>query len=223
MVLIYISTSPAKAQHTDTTFISRKKTKDYYWAIYIEKNRQSKKYKNLLDFKMNKWDAKNYKESLDSLKKRKIIKIKALAGLPKEWLPLYLYKGKYYIYYPCEWDNGDRRILTDSTLVDPSMEGPIPRPLQTVKKINANTYYLQLKAFYSIGPPISTLIIHIIDAKNNIAVWEDTSQQGPYRYGLYVAKQSAANFDMVVNYCDNNRVPEFEFDKIDYTALLKGH
>jgi hypothetical protein len=54
-----------------------------------------------------------------------------------------------------------------------------------------------------------------------IAVWEDLGQPLPYCYGLYIAREKANNFDMIVNYCAQNKVDEFEFDKIDYPALLK--
>jgi uncharacterized protein (UPF0333 family) len=224
ILLFFISTIafPAKIVETDTTFISREVTNNYYHAVYIEKNRKSKDYKNLLNFKMAKWDADGYKENLTYLKKHEAIKTKVLVNLAKEWMPLYKYKGKYYIYSPSEWGNIDRRILTDSTLIYWSMESPTPAPFQVVKKINQHTYFIQSKAFYLDEKPFSKLTIHIIDVKKNITIWESTLSNGSKHYGLYVARQNAANFDMIVNYCNEHKVMEFQFDQIDYLALLKG-
>ncbi|MEB0303024.1 hypothetical protein, partial [Mucilaginibacter sp. 5C4] len=62
----------------------------------------------------------------------------------------------------------------------------------------------------------------IIDPKNMVTVWEDTSLPFDYRYTLYVAKEHAAKFDMVVNYSKMDKMPEFDFDKINYKKLIKG-
>lgn len=222
-LLLLFNTSLIKAQRHDTTFIFRKVTKDQYHAVYIERDRRSKKYTRLLNFKMDKWDADGYQQSLLLLKKQKPFKTKLPTGLPKEWMPLYLYKGKYYIYYPSEWGEIGRRMITDSTLVYWSMDTPEPEPIQAAEKINEHTFYIRSKAFFIPHPPVSKLIIHIIDVKNGVAVWEDTSLSGNDRYGLYVSKQKARNFDMIVNYCREYKVDEFQFDKINHPALLKGH
>jgi hypothetical protein len=107
----------------DTDFITREVTKENYCAAYIEHNRQSKLY-DILDFKMDRYESNDYNEEYKSLKKRHPhnLKIYDLAGLPKEWIPLYKYKGKYYIYYPSDWGDLGRRVITDSTMELPPVQ-----------------------------------------------------------------------------------------------------
>jgi hypothetical protein len=215
---------------TDTIFISREKGKDYYHKVYIEQNRQSPFYKELTDFKMDKFELDEYEENCRELKKRFPAPLKKfnLQGLPKEWIPLYKYKGKYYVYYPSEEGNEGRRIITDSTMVYWFMDGPRPEPFLNAKRIQENIWYLSINSYFKNmtafkNRPDAKLIIHIIDPKNKIAVWEDKSQPVDERYELYIPKEYAGNFDMVVNYCLQSKTGEFQFDTIDYAALLKGH
>ncbi len=205
----------------DTIFISREVIKDNYCAVYIEQNRQSRTYHNLLDFTIDSDETVLYKQNYDAVKKRHPAALKTfnLLGLPKEWLPLYQYKNKFYLYYPSEAGNMGRRFITGSTLVYWYMDGPYPYPIQTIRKINAHTWYVKARD-YIVTRGTKQLIIHIIDPTNNIAVWEDTSIKGEGRYELYVPKENAGNFDMIVNFCKENKTAEFLFDKPNYKALL---
>jgi hypothetical protein len=207
----------------DTIFISRKFGKGYYHAVYIEKNRQSVLYKDLLDFKMDKEDHELYEDNLKGLKKiSKSFKNYNLNGLPKKWLPLYKYKKRYYIYYPSEWGEVDRNVLTDSTLVCWGIEGPYPYTIESARKININTYTFTTCS-YSTGKErhIKT-IIHIINPKTKLAIWEYPDEKSDNRYELYIPRMSASKFDMVVNYCAEVKMSEFMFDNIDYKTLLKA-
>ena len=67
----------------------------------------------------------------------------------------------------------------------------------------------------------STIKIHFIDNKTKLTVWEDSGKGAPYSYGLFVPREYATKFDMIVNYTNGDLPDEFEFDKIDYSALLK--
>lgn len=212
--------------HADTIFISR----DYYHKVYVEQNRQSPFYSNLMDFKMDKSELDEYKGNYRSLKKDFPAPLTKydLQGLPKEWIPLYKYKGKYYVYSPSEEGNEGRRIITDSTMVYWFMDGPNPQPLLSVKRIKENIWYLNVNSYFKHingfpDRPDAKLIIHIIDPKNKIAIWEDKNQPETDRYELYIPKACAQDFDMIVNRSLQTKVPEFQFDKIDYNALLKGH
>jgi predicted transcriptional regulator len=212
------------AKKSDTTFLLREVTKDDYHAVYIDHNRQSAAYKRLLNFNLNKYDVNDYRENYRIMKSRHHAPLKKfnLAGLLKQWMPLYLHKGKYYIYSPSEWGTIDRRILTDSTMMYWFMDGLTPEPYQQVKKINNHTYAFKLHSFYTDNPGNTTIIIHIIDPKNQIAIWEDTGEKGASHYGLYIPRQNARNFDLIVNSCLTEKTNEFEFDKVDYAKLLKG-
>lgn len=111
LLVVFFLTEPARHTVTqrkegnDTLFLLRKKTHESYYKVYIEKNRQSASYKNLLDFSMESYDADTYREYLKDLKHRHTRGLKRydLTGLPKQWMPVYRYKNRYYIYSPSEW------------------------------------------------------------------------------------------------------------------------
>lgn len=206
----------------DTVFLLRNKTKDYYHAIYIEKNRQSKFYQWLTDFGFDNYDKEEFDTYYRGIKDDSSIKIKRFnrSDLPSEWVPLYSLKGRYYLYAPSDWGNAGRKIITDSTLVFWFMDGPYPIPLSSFRKNSNNQYALTGIGRHSFDSARTQLIIHMIDSKNKIAVWEFPAESTRYRYRLYVARENAPNFDMVVNYCKDAKQMEFSFDQIDYSKLL---
>ncbi|MCO5935815.1 hypothetical protein NAF17_09690 [Mucilaginibacter sp. RB4R14] len=212
-----------KAKPADTTFLWREVKKDVYHAVYIEKDRNASQYKWLLGFKYDHNDSINYNETYKILKVKhfKPLKKYDLAGLPKQWVPLNLYKGKYYLYAPGDGGNTRIRAITDSTIIYYDMDGPTVQALLDFKKLKANKYFLKSPPFYQFVRS-SNVTIYIIDPKNMVTVWEDTSLPFDYRYTLYVAKEHAAKFDMVVNYSKMDKMPEFDFDKINYKKLIKG-
>nr|WP_067059607.1 hypothetical protein [Mucilaginibacter sp. L294] len=214
----------AKTKPADTTFLLREAKKGFYHAVYIEKNREAKAYKRLLDFKYDHYDSISYNENYKILKVKfkKPLKKYDVASLGQGWLPLYSYKGKYYLYAPSDWGNTGKRVLTDSTLIYRGADGPDLKPLLSFKKLSDSKYTLTSQPFYQFVKK-SNINIYIIDPKNMVAVWEDTAVPQDYRYGLYVPVQYAQNFDMVRNYCKTDKMPEFDFDKIDFKALIKGH
>ncbi|MFA6247086.1 MAG: hypothetical protein WC615_09095 [Mucilaginibacter sp.] len=215
--------SAGKTKPADTTFLLKEAKKGFYHAVFIEKNRESKVYKRLLDFKYDHYDSIAYNENYKILKVKfkKPLKKYDVASLGQDWLPLYAYKGKYYLYAPSDWGNTGRRRLTDSTLTYWSIDGPDLKPLLNFKKLSESKYTLTSQPFYQFVKK-SNINIYIIDTKNKVAVWEDTALPADYRYGLYVPLQYAQNFDMVHNYCKTDKMPEFVFDKIDFKALIKG-
>jgi hypothetical protein len=212
-----------KVKPVDTTFIVREAKKDFYHAVYVEKDRSSKLYKTLLGFKFDKNDSITYNDGYKvmKIKHRASLKKYDLGQLRNEWVPLYGYKGKYYLYFPNDFGYAARRILTDSTLIYWGQEGPTPAPLFEFKRLSANKYALKTSPFYQFVRS-SNITIYVIDAKNMVTVWEDKSLPLDYRYMIYVSKGHAANFDMVVNHCVTEVTPEFDFDKINYKKLIKG-
>jgi hypothetical protein len=215
--------SGRKTNPADTTFLLKEANKGFYHAVFIEKGREAKVYKRLLDFKYDHYDSIAYNENYKILKIKfkKPLKKYDVAALSQGWLPLHSYKGNYYLYAPSDWGNASRRILTDSTLVYWGMEGPDQKPLFSFKKITDRKYSLTSQPFYQFVKK-SSINIYIIDPKNKVAVWEDTALPADYRYALYVPLQYAQNFDLVHNYCKTEKTMEFEFDKIDFKALIKG-
>ncbi|GGH13813.1 hypothetical protein [Mucilaginibacter phyllosphaerae] len=215
---------PAKTTAAaDTAFIVKEKGKDFYHAVYIEKDRNARVYKALLDFKYDHNDSVAYKANYRVLKirNRKPLKKYDLEGLPNDWLPLNLYKGKYYLYAPCNWGNAGIRHLTDSTLNYYNADGPDPKPILDFKKQTDRKYNLVSMPFYQFVRS-SNITIYVIDPKNWITVWEDRSLPLDYRYRLFVAKEHAASYDMIVNNCKTERTLEFDFEKVNFKKLIKG-
>jgi len=99
------------------------------------------------------------------------------------------------------------------------MEGPIPAAISAVKSTGTNNWDISARAYYN--EDILHTTINIIDPKNKIAVWTQTGYDGKKYYQLFVPKENARNFDMIVSYCHDHKTREFDFDKIDYPALLK--
>ncbi|QXV66606.1 hypothetical protein INP83_05865 [Mucilaginibacter sp. 21P] len=214
------ATAPAA---TDTMFLQKEKTKDYYHIVYVEKNHAAQIFKDLVNFKFDHYDTVNYKQAYRVLKVRnpKPLKKYDLAGLPNEWLPVYTYRGERYLYAPADWGNADKRMITDSTIIYRGEEGPEPHVLNDFKKIGNNKYNLKAPPFYQFVKK-SNINIYIIDPKTKLSVWEDTELPPAYRYRMYVPRQSAGSYNMVVNYCKAAKMPEFEFDKVNYQALIKN-
>ncbi|MFD0763683.1 hypothetical protein ACFQZI_02375 [Mucilaginibacter lutimaris] len=212
-----------KTKAADTNFIVREAKRDFYHAVYIEKDRNAAQYKWLLGFKYDHYDSINYKETykIMKIKHPKPLRKYDLAGLPKQWVPLNLYKGKYYLYAPSDGGNTRIKAITDSTIIYYDMDGPTVQALLNFKKLKANKYFLKSPPFYQFVRS-SNVTIYVIDPQNMITVWEDASLPLAYRYTMYVAKEHATNFDMVVNYCKTDKMPEYDFEKIDYKKLIKG-
>ena len=207
----------------DTTFLQKETTKDCYHIVYVEKNHAAPIFRDLLNFKFDHYDSINYKQAYRILKVRnpKPLKKYDLAGLPNQWLPVDSYKGKYFLYAPSDWANVDKRTITDSTIIYRGEQGPEPYVLKDVKKLNDAKYNVKAPPFYQFVKK-SNINIYIIDPATKLSVWEDTELPPAYRYRLYVPLSSANKYDLVVNYCKTAKMPEFNFDKIDYAALIKG-
>ncbi|TCS88922.1 hypothetical protein EDD80_102113 [Anseongella ginsenosidimutans] len=217
----------AKASPTlpsnDTIFIFRKVTEWYYHAIYIEKDKKSETYKRAIDFSFEEWDRRNYRsqkalverEAPGSFVKRETF------DLPQNWLPLYKYKDKYYLYDPSD-GQCSRTMIKSREYISWGMEGPGPWPMKSVKKISDTRYTLELlNPFDHLPSVFNHITIHIIDPETKMAIFEYTSQDGFYHfYRLFIPAAHASNFDLIVNYCDKQRQMEFQFEKIDYAKLL---
>jgi hypothetical protein len=72
-------------------------------------------------------------------------------------------------------------------------------------------------------PDSSKKIIHIyiVDPKMQIAIFEDESKQGAYRYTLMASADKIKNFPLIVNNCITSKMPIAPFDKLDYKKLIQ--
>ncbi len=75
-------------QKSDTVFILREIKNNSYHAIYIDKNRDSKSYERLMDFKFSKNEQASWAANHDSVKRINSFKKVKTYDLPQNWLPL---------------------------------------------------------------------------------------------------------------------------------------
>jgi len=216
-----VNHTAAKSAHygRDTIFLKKRLSPNDN-IIFIEKNRESVFYRKLLDFNLDALDSNQYAQSRAELAQsvKHFIKHK-LPELPGQWLPVNRYKQNYYLYYPADLGVAGRKMITDSTICSSHMDGIDPQAVMSVLKKDRYTWDFKVK---SLAVGVYHIIIHIIDRKTKLAVWEEFDEKQP-RYELYVPVEYAKNFDMIVNYTDGDLPDEFEFDKIDFKAILKGH
>jgi len=207
----------------DTIFVYRKITKEFYHAIYINKNRKTIEYKWLSDFSFDENELQTYKAYFKNYieKQDGIYKKVNATELPKNWIPIYQYQNKFYLYGPSDWGNADKRIINDSSFVIWYMDGPVPIPLISVKQ-DSNKYLLEMKGYFNKVDKKQRLVIHQIDQKTKLSVFEFLDNSEKYRYQLYVPKESINHFDMIVNYCEHQKQLEFKFDEINFKALIKN-
>ena len=205
----------------DTIFLLKKHSADYYQVAYIEKNRNSPAYKELLDFRLDSDENEEYRENCKALYKKAVRGSKKykMTGLPRQWLPVYDHAGKYYLYSPSEDGAQGRLMVTDTTICFMYMDGYYPEQI-----LSATTYddkNWSINVFSSISGR-HQIIVHTVDPKTHLAVWGNLNR-GDNRYQLYVPREYANNFDMVVNRDRGNvKVSEFNFDEIDFQKLLNN-
>ncbi len=171
---------------------------------------------------MDKDDSDLYADNLKSLHHFvRHFKKYNIEGLNRNWLPLYVYKGKYYVYFPSEWGEVGKRIFTDSTIIDWTIEGPYPTAITSYKKSGKNLWSISTRNYFDGKPHNKRMLIHLIGGERKMAVWEYPDEKGHSRYELFIPMDGAPKYDMVVNYCEQSRMGEFAFDKIDFEKLLK--
>lgn len=213
----------------DTTFLYRyvANSRGYYnfADAYIETDRQSKSYQKMLNrassYLLDDWDRDNYNILFKYLKKRytKPFPKHSLSDLARAWIPLSSFQGKYYIN---QLDVFSYFWLTDSLYIRNYMDGPTPLAIQSFKQVSPTHYHLSVTLD---GNDFQNIDLYIIDAKRKIAVFVETNNENTYkRYSLYVSKETASLFDLIVwNSTDMPSSDDVDFDKIDFQQLLSEH
>lgn len=231
-------TFPTKVNHSthdiandDTIFLFRKLSGKNYNAIFIERNRESKIYKKWSNLKFNKGDSEEFFKYYKNLKERNLtIQRFNTQNLNSEWLQLHEYKGKYYLYAPCDGMYRQDMVLTDSLIIHYGMMGPLPFIIDSLKKIRQSRFKIVLSdsAVWD-DLFLKEVNIYYLDLSQKIAVWKLTFQYYndnkvvlKNEFRLYVKKENAKKYDMIVNYSKFRKEREFEFDSIDFGKLIDG-
>lgn len=66
-----------------------------------------------------------------------------------------------------------------------------------------------------------TLVIHIIDRNNGIAVFEETNSGNDKKYYLMISADKIKSVPLIVNNCETQKQLELQFEEPDYIELLK--
>lgn len=202
----------------DTTFIFKDTVDGGIQSIFIDNNKDSKFYKSISNFNFHFFDAARYKYSTDYLKEHKLALTKVKPVIPwTNWVILKQYKGKFYVYHPCDFLFHFRQSVNDTTFIDWTGEGPVANKIIGQKKIDSKTYEFKLAGIYDQD---RRLIIHIIDLKKGIAVFEQITNGKDKRYYLMIAAEKIKSVPIIVNYCPTQKQTELGFDKTDFKALL---
>lgn len=219
---VLLNTACIFSQKKEDTVFLLKKTFVYrsYQKVFIDYNRNSDFVKKLKDD--TKIDAYQFDEmfrpTIDAIFKNN--KQFAIERLATNWYPLYLYKGKYYLYSASDpgassWI-GIKNNAVYQLYFDP---GVVPAVIEQVNQVNDQL--IQLKLFNELEGHYS-LNIHLINENKGLAVFEKINKLNEKRYLLMVREEKMKDYPIIVNYCKEQRTDEFKFDKIDYQKIISG-
>ena len=200
--------------NNDTIFIVRELTKDMYHAIYIEKKKNTQRFKWLTNFKFDKSDNEGYLSSKAYFKEQypKSYTNHKTFGLPLNWVPLHQYENQFYTYAPSDWGNTGQRIINQQEFIQLYMDGPNSNPIESSQKITPQQIEFQLFG-------IDKLTVYLFDAKRKIYIFEIDEGSDGKDYGFYTPAANAGKFDMIVNYCETQKQMEYRFEEVNFEAL----
>lgn len=190
-------------------------------ACYLERNRSSESYKRYmstfeLDLKRGKTAYEYYYKSLKNMYPKPFIK-HDLQGLPKEWLPLNIYKGQCYL----DGMSFRFKMFSDSLFIVNNMDGPLPRIIKSIERKSDTMYVITcLQGIENKGNYVLT--IHLINKEKGVAVWKEQMLNTDNKPSsqLMVTKEGATNFDLI-DYITFEEVEGLTYDKVDYEGLIK--
>jgi hypothetical protein len=217
-VIIIGLTIPAFGQ-VDTIFIQKDSLLGTAQSIFFDNNPNSIYYDKINYWGFLTFDNESYNNSMDFLKENDLALIKKTPIIPQtKWVTVKQYKGTFYAYHPCDFYSHYRISVNDTTFIDWTGEGPEANKIITQKKIDDKTYEFQLSG---ISNKNRKLIIHIIDNKKGIAVFEETGDNvNESYYYLMIASDKIKTIPLIVNNCETYKQIELHFDKPNYIELL---
>jgi len=216
------SSNLEKDSTTDSDTIFLKKESHQYGSqiIFIDENKNSEHLKRLKNFSFSKFDQRSFDQNIKYIHEKCGDKYQQfnVEDLPKEWIPLYQYKNEFYTYGPVDWGRTGRKLLNDSLYISWMMDGPFPYKIEEFKKIKDNHFRFKYEICY--GESNRVVNLHILDTATQMTIWEYDLRDRKIKE-LYIPKEKASHFDMIVNYCIDEKFDEFTFDNIDFDELRK--
>ncbi|RZK25152.1 MAG: hypothetical protein EOO43_06245, partial [Flavobacterium sp.] len=154
-------------EQRDTIFL-RKPNSDGH-SVYIDKAGRASPYFTILKNLDYTYADEQYNLDIKALWKfrKPALKPVNLGKLPRNWVPLHMYKGKYYVYSPS--NRTQLKIsLNDSTLISKGMERSLDI-IDNVHQKGENVYEVMTTDYQG---QIRLFKIHLIDKYRGIAVFE---------------------------------------------------
>lgn len=225
MVSVFLWVFSVGVTHAQDTLFIKRQIADtpyaFYHAIFIDTSNTSLFRKGITDYQFDQFDSSTYFDGLRCLERpANSVNFDQLKGLPRNWVPLFRYKGQYYTYYASDWCCIFRFRITDTTTIDHSVEGPEPSWLQQIHPIGKGQFKIQRRSSYG-GDEVD---ITIIDAIKGIAVLQFSPSKFTAGFQILMVEADRAHlFPTIVNYCATDRMEELEFDMIDFSKLLKRY
>ena len=213
----------AQFTYNDSLFFIRDSTEMYYHRIFIDTNKNSTFYSLVSNFSFNNYDSISYQRSLEYLYAKQLFPHQQFNNnLPKEWIKLEIYKGVTYVYSPNDFYFHYKIQFTDSVFINWNGEGPEAAFIHKFQKKNSNTYVFNLTS-ESFANTIVT--IKFLNKENGIALFQFKkkraySKQTLCYYVLMVDVNKMKKLPLLVNFCNNQKQYELEFDKVNYDAIF---
>lgn len=204
---------------TDTIFFHQDSVLGSRQSIFIDYDKNNKFYDRISIFSFGRFDNQSYDYSTKYLNDNDLKLTKRIINEPAtKWIPLEQYKGEFYVYHPCDFLFHYRVSINDTTFIDWTGEGPVANKIVDYNRIDNKTFEFVLSGIYNQN---CKLIIHIIDSKNGIAVFEKVlADRENVRY-LMIDADKIRNVPIIVNNCEFEKQSELQFDEPDYDKLLR--
>lgn len=201
----------------DTLFLLREKRPTGYHTVFIDTNPASRYYKAISDFSFTGDDKKIYASTLAIVKDKRLTRFTSKA-FPRKWIKVYQYQNKFYVYYPSDFMSHYMVRVTDSTYIDYYGEGPLANRIISFKRVDSSTYHFKLKSPYT---GIHQIVVHIIDPKKGIAVFEESAETGETYCHLMVTADKVRVLPIIVNYSPDQKEEEFDFGEQECAELAE--
>lgn len=189
----------AKAEHNDTTIISRSTVQNgtINSIVYIATDKKAWQYDSI--------------QSFLPASSTKVVNVFPFGN----WVELNQYKGNYYLYYPCDLGDLYRLGIHKNIVREYGVETE-EFILKSITLKKSNTYIVDISSAQGINKKI---ILYLIDKDKGIIVKENVGADNESKYQLLVAADKIKKFPLIVNYCEAKN-DELSFQKINYKSLL---
>lgn len=186
-------------------------------TIFIDYSKNSEFFKRRKEYQFSRKNEDSLViEDLNNFKKQNSFKNIEIKNLPKKWVELFLFRGKYYTYYPCDFC-GD----VDNIEFENSMFFTYRCEYIELNKIEKSS---QVKDNFSLEISNSEnkgiLNIYMIDLEKGVAVFE-TKIENENTYKLMLDVSKLDKFPMIVNDCKSKKREIFnQFETPNFKKIL---